>query len=209
MGYSLTLTRLYEIAANGGRLHLLKVLKDSDHSWPPEPPPPDCDVEDFDPDSHKVPHDVALVNAKTGRRLKMQVTKDSDEDPVGYVISGPGGSLVYQAYYHNTEIKKDSLFYLLNPKTGTLRRLTDGNALIWSPDGSRFCLIPSPRLIPYEKRREPYKAYKNDTSWDKIRNKYLIVESVSLYVRAVGGGKMQQLTPILSCVDGADWRKAK
>jgi len=102
--------------------------------------------------------------------------------------------LVYALNNHNSTVGTDYLFFLANIKTGEMQYLTEGQFLAWSPDGSRFCTAPGRDTTSYEKR-----AGRDDrTVW-----------AAPLYVRKITDGPMRALTPRLSWVTGADWRKDK
>ena len=63
------------------------------------------------------------------------------------------------------------------------------------------------RRLPYEKRKSPFAADPGDPAEYRSDAECRKVWFAPLYIRAVGGGKMRQITPRLSSVTGADWRK--
>lgn len=189
---------LCRMDADGRHRRVLRPLG-KDEDLPIVPPTPGYELEN--PDTARgdtSPH--TLVDLKTGRRLVLPVPEHGNDDDA--ILPMPGKELVYAANNHNSEIGTDYLFYRLVPATGKLRYLTEGQFLAWVPGGSRFCVAPGKHTTPYEKRKHPY-----DLGWPD--GHYRMVWSAPLYVRAASGGKMRQLTPRLSYVDGADWRKAK
>ena len=109
------------------------------------------------------------------------------------------GRLVYALNNHNSTVGVDWLFYQLAPATGAMSYLTEGQFLAWSPDKTRFCTAPGRDTTPYEKRPYPY------VDGGNVRT----VWAAPLYIRAAAGGPMRQLTPRLSWVIDADWRRAK
>ena len=114
---------------------------------------------------------------------------------------------MYAANNHNSTVGRDYLFYRLTPETGALHYLTEGQFLAWSPDGSRICTAPGRDTTPYEKRRYAFAVQKGASAEERTEDEYRLVWSAPLYVRASAGGSMWALTPRLSWVTGADWRK--
>jgi hypothetical protein len=188
---------LCKIDANGRRRRVLKRMASDDNSWPPVPMVTQYRLDDDVATSYELPDKHILVSLKTGQRLTLKVPlhEDSSDD----LLPMPGN--------HNTVFKTDYLYYRLNPKTGALHRLIDGQFLVWSPDGSKFCTVPGPNTTPYERRREPRTIRKDASSEERSNTEYVKVWFAPLYVRATAGGPMKQLTPRLSWVTGADWRK--
>ena len=144
-----------------------------------------------------------ILMLKTGRSLTLPVP--AHDNPNDELLPMPGSDLVYAANNHDSTVGTDYLFYRLNPNTGTLHYLTEGQFVAWSPDGSRFCMAPGRDTTPYEKRKEPYPAKYFD--WPDAA--YRMVWFAPLYVRAAAGGPRKQITPRLSFVTGADWRRGK
>lgn len=193
--------KLCEISANGGGRRVLKTLSSS--VLLSMPFVPGYRLETIIPDTGDAPAQHVLVNLKTGRKQVLAVPTHDDDNDV--LLPMPGYSLVYAANNHNSTVGTDHFFYRLNPDTGALRSLREGQFLAWSPDGSRFCVAPGRDTTPYDKRRQAHLAQ----GFDQVAEAYRLVWSAPLYVRAAGGGKMQQITPRLSYVTGADWRKEK
>ncbi len=186
---------LYEISADGGRRRLIKRLLEAP-TIPDAPPVSGYRLENTDSaENSPTALDIdthTLISVKTGRRLVLSVPEhDSLYDDL---LPVPGGGIIYAANNHNTTVGTDYLFYKLDPATGKLRYLTEGRFLAWSPDGLRFCSAPGRDTIAYEKRPG---------------RKDRLVWFAPLFVRAAGGGPMRQLTPRLSYVTAADWRKEK
>lgn len=120
----------------------------------------------------------------------------------------PGGGLVYGINYHNSTVGVDWAFFQLDLPADTMRYLTEGQFLAWSPDGARFCTAPGRDTTPYEKRRFPFAVGPNPTVEERAAAEYRTVWSAPLYIRATSGGPMRALTPRLSYVTSADWRNA-
>ncbi len=106
-------------------------------------------------------------------------------------------------YAGNSTTGVDHLYFDVNLETEKCRYFTIGQFLAWSPDGKQFCTAPGRDLTPYEKRWYP-PPYLTPRS---IAAKHRMVWTAPLYIRATAGGPMHQLTPRLSWVTGADWRK--
>ena len=145
-----------------------------------------------------------LIALKTGKRLPVTVS----EHGVGpdALLPMPGGGLVYAANERNSTSHENYFFYRLDAATGKLRYLTEGQFLAWSPDGSRFCAAPCRDTTRYEKRKSPFAVAPGDPAEYRSDAAYRLVWAAPLYVRAAGG-PMKQITPRLSYVTGADWRK--
>lgn len=144
-----------------------------------------------------------LINLKTNTRLTLKVPVNGDGNDV--LLPMPRTDLVYAVDNHNSTVGTDYLFYRLNPHMGVLNYLTKGQFLAWSPDGTRFCVAPGRDTTPYEKRKEPYLVQ----DFGQTDAQYRTVWFAPLYVRAAAGGPMKQITPRLSYVTGADWRREK
>ena len=195
------LSVLCRMDANGRHQRVLRTL--GEHEYLPEPLTPGYRLEDTDPGAmYTVSH--TLVTLKTGRRLLLTVPLHFSGG-ADTLLPVPGSDLVYAVNIHNSTVGSDYLFYRLKPATGKFRYLTEGQFLAWAPNGSRFCVAPGKHTTPYEKRKVPYSVQ----DYGQTIARYRLVWSAPLYVRSASGGKMRQLTPRLSYVDGADWRKAK
>lgn len=181
---------LCRMDADGQNQRVLRTLRESETL--PVPPTPGYRLENTDPATDTGTETHTLINLKTGRRLILPVPPD--DQWLGLLLPMPSPGLVYASNNHNSTVGTDYLFYRVSPNTGAMRYLTEGQFLAWSPDGSRFCVAPGRDTTFYEHRpgRE-----------DRL------VWVAPLYVRAAGGGPMRQITPRLSYVMGADWRKAK
>jgi hypothetical protein len=108
-------------------------------------------------------------------------------------------TLVYALSNSNSTVGVDYLFLIMPPNNGALSYLIEGQFLAWSPDGTFFCSAPGRDKTPYEKRPladEGGPLAEGRTVW-----------TAPLYVRAIKNGPMRQLTPRLSLVTGADWRR--
>ena len=193
---------LCRMDADGRDQQRLEALKDG--AWPPKPATPGYKLENdgsaTDPDIY------TLIALKTGRRLRLTVP-----DPGIYgddaLLPMPGGGLVYAANQRNSTSHENYFFYRINAATGKLRYLTEGQFLAWSPDGSRYCVAPCRDTMPYEKRKVPLPVDPSESAKERSGDKYLMIWIAPLYVRIVAGGPMKQITPRLSYVTGADWRK--
>ena len=195
--------KLCEIDASGGNRRVLKTLdfdRNRERLFASG-----YHLQNDEGDYGKVPDRHILINLKTGRRLTLPVP--AHDDPNDELLPMPGAKLVYAVSNHNSTVGIDYLFYRLNPDTGALHYLTEGKFLAWSPDGSRFCVAPGRDTTPYEKRPSPYAADPDATAQERLGEAYRLVWSAPLYVRAAAGGPMKQITPRLSYVTGADWRK--
>jgi len=192
---------LCRMNADGGSQRVLKPLGENETL--PVPPTPGYRLENADPATDTGTATHTLVNLKTNKRLVLPVPPD--DQWLGILLPMPGADLVYASNNHNSTVGTDYLFYRLNPAAGELRYLTEGQFLAWAPDGSRFCVAPGKDTTPYQKRKMPYSVQ----YYGQTVAQYQMVWSAPLYVRAARGGKMQQITPRLSYVDGADWRKAR
>lgn len=194
--------RLCEIDANGGNRRVLKVLS---ADWEPAPiPVPGYRLEN-QADDLKSRH--VLIALATGRRLTLPVPAHDDVSDA--LLPAPGHDLLYAANNHDSTVGTDYFFYRLNPDTGAMRYLTEGRFLAWSPDGSRFCMAPGRDTTSYEKRKEPLETLKGASPYEITQAQYRQVYSSPLFVRATAGGPLRQITPRLSFVTGADWRKVK
>ncbi|MGI4788774.1 MAG: TolB family protein [Janthinobacterium lividum] len=185
--------------ADGGRKRVLKILPPGIER--PEPPTvagyrlEDVDTENAASERH------ILISLKTGQRLTIR----ADDDTYPELLPMPGRHLIYADNRHNSTVGTDYAFYRLNPDNGNLHYLTEGQFLAWAPDGSHFCTAPGRDTTPYEKRKEPYPVQ----YFGQTDARYRSVWFAPLYVRAAAGGPMKQITPRLSYVTGADWRKVK
>lgn len=195
--------KICEIGASGGRPRIVKRLTEA----PSIPNPPvafgyrleDVDMENGVSERH------ILFNLKTGRRLTLL----TDDDTLPTLLPAPGHGLIYADNRHTSTVGTNFAFYRLNPATGALHYLTEGQFLAWSPDGARFCTAPGRDTTPFEKRREPLAVETGASQEQRDEARYRTVWAAPLYVRAAGGGKMRQITPRLSWVTGADWRRGK
>lgn len=115
--------------------------------------------------------------------------------------------LVYGINEHNSTVGVDWAFFRLQLTPNTMRYLTQGQFLAWSPDGLRFCTAPGRDTTVYDRRRYPFAVPKGATPQERAEDEHRLVWSAPLYIRAAGGGPMRALTPRLSWVTGADWRK--
>lgn len=192
---------LREMNENGNKNRRIKRL--ADNSAIGSLPAPGYRLENIIPDTGDAPEQHILVNLKTGRRQNLAVPRHDDDNDM--LLPMPGHSLVYAANNHNSTVGTDYFFYRLNPDTGSLRSLTEGQFLAWSPNGLQFCVAPGRDTTPYEKRREPYPVQ----DFGQTDAQYRTVWFAPLYVRAAAGGPMEQITPRFSYVTGADWRKVK
>ena len=187
--------------ANGGKQHILRLLKDNVE--PESFSASSYRLENVEGDYDRVPNRHILICLKTGQKLTLPVP--AHDDLYDSILPMPGSDLVYAVNNHNSTIGVDYLFYRLNPTAGTLHYVTEGQFLAWSPDGLRFCMAPGRDTTPYERRKEPYPVEYFD--WPDAA--YRMAWFAPLYVRAAAGGKMKQLTPRLSYVTGADWRRGR
>ena len=195
---------LCRIDADGSNRRVIKTLGESETL--PGPVTPGYRLENIDPvlpGDNEAKH--VLVNTRTGQRLRLTVPDHDDYDDGLFPL--PGGGLMYGANNHNSTVGTDYAFYRLNPNTGALVSITTGQFLTWSPDGTRFCVAHGRDTVPYDRRPDPPPAEPGETPEDKTARLYRLVWSAPLFVRAAGGGPMRQLTPRLSYVIGADWRK--
>lgn len=119
------------------------------------------------------------------------------------------GKLIYALNNHNSTVGVDWLFYRLAPAAGVLTYLTEGQFLTWSSDKTRFCTAPGRDTTPYEKRKYPFGVQKNASAEEITEAENRLVWTAPLYVRAAAGGPKRALTPRLSWVIDADWRRAK
>ncbi len=182
--------KLCQINADGSKRRVLRTLGETEVV--PAPPTPGYRLENIIADTGNAPTQHILINAETGQRQTLAVPEHDDDNDA--LLPMPGTDIVYAANNHNSTVGTDYFFYRLNPSTGVLRPLTGGQFLAWSPDGSRFCVARGRDTAVYEKRPD---------------GRDRLVWFAPLYVRAAGGGPMRQLTPRLSWVIGADWRKDK
>lgn len=195
---------LYRIDADGRNRRVIKKLGDEDTL--PSPVTPGYRLENIFPvlpTDNDAKH--ILVSTRTSHRFRLTVPAHDDYNDVLFPL--PGGGLVYGASNHNSTVGTDYAFYRLNPDTGALLPITTGQFLAWSPDGTHFCVARGRGLVPYDRRRDPPPAEAGETPEAKIARLYRLVWAAPLLIRAAGGGPMRQLTPRLSCVAGADWRK--
>ncbi len=197
---------LCRIDADGRHQQRLGAIKEG--TWPPKPATPGYTLENSDSATDTDAEKHTLITVKTGRRLVLTVPEDDYPDDA--LLPAPGGGLTYAVYNHNSTNGVYYSFYRLDAATGKLRYLTEGQFLAWSPDGSRFCVAPYQDTTPYEKRKSPlYAVDPGASAQERSDAEYRKVWFAPLYVRATAGGKMQQITPRLSYVTGADWRKEK
>jgi len=194
--------RLCRIDADGHNQRVLRTL--GEYETLPAPATPGYRLENPD---FTVRADISqhtLVALKTGKRTLLTVPEHSFEDDL--LLPMPGGGLVYAANNRDSTTHENYLFYRLNAATGELRYLTDGQFLAWSPDGSRFCVAPCRDTAPYEKRKVPLPVDTRESAKERSGDEFRMVWVAPLFIRAASGGKMQQITPRLSYVTGADWR---
>lgn len=181
---------LCEINADGSGRRVLKIVTDGTDR--PPPAVPGYRLENAEADDGTDARHV-LINLKTGRRLALTVpSHEGGNERDDALLPLPGHGLIYVLNNHNSTLGIDSLFYQLSPETGELRYLTEGQFLTWSSDGTRFCTAPGRGLAQYG-------------AWPDKRERD--VWSAPLFIRATAGGPMTPLTPRLSYVTGADWRK--
>ncbi len=195
---------LCRIDADGRNRRVIRTLGEDETL--PGPVTPGYRLENIDPvspDDNEAKH--FLVNVRTGQRLLLTVPDHDDTDDA--LLPMPGGSLVYGANNHNSTVGTDYAFYRLNPKTLALQSITTGQFLSWSRNGTRFCAARGRDTVPYDRRRDPPPAQPGETPEDKIAREHRLVWAAPLLVRAAGGGPMRQITPRLSYVTGADWRR--
>ncbi len=180
-------------------------------AWPPEPAVPGYRLDNTVADDNSASDKHRLVDLKTGQGLMLIVPDHDSSDNLSddLLLPTPGQDFVYAANDHNSTVGVEYEFYRLRPGAGTLHRLTEGQFLAWSPNGLRFCVAPGKDTTAYEKRRQPYAVEPGASAEERSGDEYRQVWSAPLYVRAASGGKMRQLTPRLSYVTGADWRKEK
>lgn len=192
-----------EINANGGQRHMLRKLTDS--TSPDELQTPGYRLENIESANDQASDQHVLIDLKSGRRLALAVP--AHDDLYDAVLPMPGHDLVYAANNHNSTVGTDYLFYRLDPATGSLHYLTEGQFLAWSPDGLRFCTAPGRDTTPYEKRRNPLAVRTGASAAERAEDEYRSVWFAPLFIRDIEGGPMRQLTPRLSWVTGADWRR--
>lgn len=193
-----------DMTADGGRRRALRTLTGDSGLAPP--PVPGYRLENDETDSSGTTYRHILINLRTGRRLTLNVPEH--DDPSDALLPAPGQALVYATNDYDSTIGTNFLFYSLLPGTGALRYLTEGQFLAWSPDGSRFCVARGRSTASYEKRRQPYALERDASKQDRDDAEYRQVWVAPLYIQAAGG-PMRQLTPNLSYVTGADWRKVE
>ena len=119
----------------------------------------------------------------------------------------PSASLLYALNNHNSTVGVDYLFFSLDAVTGAAEYLNEGQFLAWSPDGREFCIAPGRDTTLYDRRRYAFAVRKGATARERAEDEHRLVWSAPLYIRAASGGPMRALTPRLSWVTGADWRK--
>ncbi len=195
---------LCRVDADGSHRRVIQTLSGLDRL--PGPVTPGCRLENSFPvlpTDNDAKH--VLVSTRTGQRRLLTVPEHDDFNDALSPL--PGGGLVYGANNHNSTVGTDYAFYRLNPDSGTLLPITKGQFLAWSPDGTRFCVARGRGLVPYDRRRDPPPAEAGETPEAKIARLYRLVWAAPLLIRAAGGGPMRQLTPRLSYVTGADWRR--
>lgn len=195
---------LCRIDADGKNRRVIRTLGEEETL--PIPVTPGYRLENIEPvlpDDNDTKH--FLINTRTGQRLLLTVPDHDDTDDLLFPM--PGGGLVYGANNHNSTVGTDYGFYRLNPDTGALRSITTGQFLAWSPDSTHFCVARGRDTVPYDRRQYPPPAQPGETPEDKIAREYRLVWAAPLFVRAAEGGPMRQLTPRLSYVTGADWRR--
>lgn len=116
------------------------------------------------------------------------------------VDSGPG-SLMPRAlsrrkivYVRDASISTWSAydFYLVDLASGATHFMADGQFLVWSPDGERFCTAPHRDLSTYQKLKADY----DRDVW-----------TAPLQIGYRSGGTLRTITPGLVYVTGADWRR--
>ena len=191
---------LCEINASGGRGRVLRQLTGS--AFSNDLQTPGYRLENMEAADDQAPDRHILIDLKSGQRRTLPVPPHADIQDV--LLPMPGQDLVYAANNHNSTVGTDYLFYRLNPDPGTMRYLTEGQFLAWSPDGLHFCTAPGRDTAPYERRRV---SYSSDEYYGSVARKYRLVWFAPLCVRATAGGPMRALTPRLSWVTGADWRR--
>jgi len=201
------LQTLCEVNANGGRRRVLKKLTDraSPEDLHEDLQTPRYRLENSEASRADAPDQHILIDLQTGRRQTLTVPEHTDLNDL--LMPMLGGALVYAANNHNSTVGTDYLFYRLTPETGMLHYLTEGQFLAWSPDGLRFCTAPGQDTIPYQKRHDPFAVSKDASPEERVAGEYRLVWSAPLYIRATVGGPMRALTPRLSYVMGADWRR--
>ena len=197
-------TVLCRIDADGSNRRVVRVLGESETL--PGPVTPGYRLENVEP-ALPTDNDAKhfLVNTRTGHRLTLAVPAHDDDNDALFPL--PGGGFVYGANNHNSTVGTDYAFYRLNPNTGALQLLTTGQFLAWSPDGTHFCVARGRDTVPYDRRRDPPSAEPKETPEDKVARLYRLVWAAPLFVRAAEGGPTHQITPRLSYVSGADWRR--
>ncbi len=114
-------------------------------------------------------------------------------------------TLTYKLYTHRD---KDWFFFRMNAASGVTTYMTEGQFLAWSPNGSRFCTTSPMNTVPYKKRRWAFPETLGEPADERITDEYLMVWATPLFVRATQGGPTRQLTPRLSWVTAADWRRS-
>ena len=148
---------------------------------------------------------VLGLNGQEQKRIKLAFSANLYGSDPDILHTTPDRQHVIDAYNnHNSTVGVDFLYFDVNLKTDKSRYFTEGQFLAWSPDGKRFCTAPGRDTTPYEKRPLPYPS----TGPNDVDAKYRMVWYAPLYIRATSGGSMRQITPRLSWVTGADWRKA-
>ncbi len=108
-------------------------------------------------------------------------------------------------YFYNAASPSwsDYQYFTINFKTQKMPYLTHGQFLAIAPDGRRFCTALQRNTTPYAKRRFQLPDFAPD---DPAR-KYHMVYHSPLYLHDTNTGRMWQITPRLSWVTAADWRK--
>ncbi len=197
---------LCEVDENGKKRHVLKVLTEA-AAFPNPPAVFGYRLDNDETDNDRAATRHILINLKTNARQTLKVPVDGDGSDV--LLPMPGTDLVYAVNNHNSTVGTDYLFYRLNTHMGSMRYLTEGQFLAWSPNGLQFCVAPGRDTTPYKKRSEPFPIRHGASAEERAEDEYRTVWFAPLYVRAAAGGPMKQITPRLSYVTGADWRKEK
>ena len=149
------------------------------------------------------PADYELIDCQGRIRqrghVRMSNTSKPDNDTLtqgpSFLLSIPGDKqrFLYASNQSNSTDGTQYDFYEVQASTGCMAPfLATEQFVSFCPDGSRFCTAPGRSTTPYEKG---------------ARDNYRTVWSAPLYLRATRGGPMRQLTPRLSWVTAADWRK--
>ncbi len=138
------------------------------------------------------------LNGRLGAKMRLKYPPSGSwvvdpPDGDGWLLSSPRPNMVVWALNeHDSTVGALAAFFQVSLPAGAMRFLAQGQFLVWSWQGSRFCTAPGRDTWPYRERK-----------WDGT---FKTVWAAPLQVGALGS-QPKSITPGLVWVTGADWRK--